>query len=93
MVKTTLELRDDVYKKLVEASLERYGNTKSLSKIANEMMEEHMNEKEACGEAEIKKRLEIVRKSAGIWKIKETGEEYTRRIRSESEKRMKRMGL
>jgi len=93
MVKTTLEIRDNVYRKLVEASLERYGNTKSLSKVANEMMEEHMREKETNGETEIKKRLEIVKKSAGSWKIKETGEEYTRMIRNESEKRMKRMGL
>ena len=42
---------------------------------------------------EIKNRLEIVRRSAEIWKIKKTGVQYVKSIRKESEKRLKRMGL
>ena len=33
---------------------------------------------------------DIFKKTFGMWKIKETGAEYTRRIRTENEKRMKR---
>ena len=42
---------------------------------------------------EIKNRLEIVRRSAGIWKIKKTGAHYVKRIRKESEKSLQGMGL
>lgn len=97
MVKTTFQIKDEIYRKLVEASLKKYGNTKSLSKMANEVIEKHLKEtdlvKPISEDEEIKRRLEIVRRSAGSWKIKETGAEYVRRIRKESEKRLKRMGL
>ena len=95
MVKTTLEIKDELYKKLVEASLKKYGNTKNISRITNEFIEEHLKEKhKTTNEAdEIEKRLKIAKETAGTWKIKETGAEYVRKIRDESEKRRKRLGL
>lgn len=94
MVKTTLELKDEVYRKLVEASVRKYGTTKNVSKVTNEVIEEHLKEKSKESEdEEIKRRLEIAKKSAGSWKTKETGAEYVRRIRKENEKRLKRMGI
>ncbi|MHC1590220.1 MAG: hypothetical protein ACXQTQ_04580 [Candidatus Hecatellaceae archaeon] len=35
MVKTTIMLDDDLYKKLVQEALERYGTTKKLSYLIN----------------------------------------------------------
>jgi len=35
----------------------------------------------------------MVERSFGSWKIKETGSEYVRRLRGESEKRFKRLGI
>lgn len=99
MVKTTLEIKDETYRRLVEASLRRYGNARSISKMANEVIEEHLKEHgiektmQHVADNEIKKRMEIVRKSAGSWKIEETGAEYVRKMRKESEKRLKRIGL
>ncbi len=36
MVKTTILLDDDLYKRLVEECIERYGSTRKLSKLINE---------------------------------------------------------
>lgn len=100
MVKTTFEIKDEIYRKLVEASVKKYGNTKNLSRVTNEIIEEHLKEKSiATGgnskseDEEIKRRLEIVRRSAGSWKMKESGAEYTRKIRKGWEKRLKKLGL
>lgn len=92
MVKTTLELRDDIYRKMAKVSVEKYGNSKSLSRIANEAIEEYIENSEKSN-LDIKKRIEIAEKAAGIWKSKESGSEYVRRIRSESEERLKRLGI
>ncbi len=35
--------------------------------------------------------VDIVKKTAGMWKIKETGSEYTKRLRKEWESRGKRL--
>jgi len=43
MVKTTIILDDDLYKKLVEEALERYGSTRKLSKMINQKLREAMN--------------------------------------------------
>ncbi|RLE86688.1 MAG: hypothetical protein DRJ49_07470, partial [Thermoprotei archaeon] len=40
MVKTTIILEDDLYKELVKEALERYGTTRKLSKLINEMLRE-----------------------------------------------------
>lgn len=100
MVKTTFEIKDEVYRKLVETSLKKYGNTKNLSKVANEMMEERLREPKIHERArhftpeEKEKRRRIVEESFGIWKdMKISGAEYVRRIRKGWEKRAKRLGI
>jgi tRNA(fMet)-specific endonuclease VapC len=77
MVKTTINLDSEVYKELVNEAVEKYGTTKTLSKIINEKLR-------ASGGAR-KPKYDIVKKTKGIWKLKETGSEYTRRIREDWE--------
>jgi len=44
MVKrTTVILEDDVYEKLVEESIRRYGTVKALSKVLNELLRESLS--------------------------------------------------
>ena len=95
MVKTTLELRDDLYKKLVNKAIEKYGNTKSLSRVVNESLESHMNERksERKSKEEVKRREEILKTTFGSWGPGESGKDYVRKIRDESEKRRKRLGI
>jgi len=38
MVKTTIILDDELYKRLVQESLEKYGSTKKLSQLINEKL-------------------------------------------------------
>jgi hypothetical protein len=40
-MKATVEIRDDLYAKLVEEAVRRYGSTKKISKLLNEILEEH----------------------------------------------------
>ena len=70
--------------------MEKYGTTRTLSKLINEKLKraditEIKKEKE--------KSIDIVEKTAGLWKIKESGAEYVRRLRKESEKRFERLGI
>lgn len=90
MAKTTINLEDDVYKKLVKEAVEKYGTTRTLSKLINEKLRraEPMEVKK-----ERSKSIDIVEKTAGMWKIKETGSEYVRRLRKESERRFTRLGI
>jgi len=82
MVKTTINLDVEVYRKLVNEAVEKYGTTRTLSKIINEKLR-------ATGGGK-KPRYDIVKKTKGIWKLKETGSEYTRRIREEWQNRYER---
>ena len=86
MVKTTISLDDEIYKKLIKESIERFGSTKKLSWLINEKL--RLSEKISTHEKS------IVEKTFGLWKEwKVPSKEYVRRIRKESEKRLKRMGL
>ena len=92
MVKTTINLEDELYKKLVKEAVEKYGRARSFSKLINEKL----RETEASTPSKIKpkkEKMDIVERSFGIWKMKESGKEYVRKIRDESEKRLKRLGL
>ncbi len=80
MVKTTINLNTEIYRDLVNEAVEKYGSTKTLSKLINEKLKKRRGASQ-----------DIVKKSAGIWKIKETGYEYTRGIRQGSEARLKRV--
>ena len=79
MVKTTINLDSEVYRELISEAVAKYGTTKTLSRLINEKL------KRARGKGTI----DIVKKTAGLWKLKESGIEYTRRLRSESEKRLR----
>ena len=45
MVKTTIILKDELYKQLVKEALEKYGTTRKLSLLINEKLEESMAKK------------------------------------------------
>jgi len=45
MVKTTIILKDELYKQLVKEALEKYGTTRKLSLLINEKLEESMTQK------------------------------------------------
>lgn len=86
MVKTTITLDDEIYKKLIKESVERFGSTKKLSWL--------INEKLRLLESISFERGSIVKRTFGLWKDwKISSKEYVRRIRRESEKRLKRMKL
>ncbi len=44
--RTTVILDDDVYEKLVRESIRRYGTTRALSKVLNELLRESLNGRE-----------------------------------------------
>ncbi len=46
MVKTLIELRDDIYKKLIELSIEKFGHPRGISRIINEILERYLPVKE-----------------------------------------------
>lgn len=89
MVKTTINLRDDIYKKLVKEAIEKYGNTKNISKLINEKLAGAMS----SDHSDVRKRLEIVARTTGAWKTKQTGKEYVKEIRSGWKRRSERMKL
>ncbi len=92
MVKTTINLDDEIYKKLIKEAVEKYGKTRAFSKLINEKLKEA--EKIAVPKKEeLKSKKSVVEEAFGIWGRGESGKEYVRRIREESEKRLKRMGL
>ncbi|MDE1762054.1 MAG: hypothetical protein KGH59_03240 [Candidatus Micrarchaeota archaeon] len=64
----------------MKEAVEKYGTTKTLSRIINEKLKG----------TRAKRETDIVKKTAGMWKMKESGAEYVSRLRSESEKRTKR---
>ncbi|MDE1767026.1 MAG: hypothetical protein KGI27_12270 [Thaumarchaeota archaeon] len=92
-MKTTVNLDDDLYKKLVKETVEKYGNTKNLSKLINEKLARAEEIADRTDPSEIKRRLKILRESAGSWKIKTSGKEYVREIRQGWSKRLKPVGL
>jgi len=79
MVKTTINLDTQVYRELVKEAVEKYGTTKTLSKLINEKL------REALGE---KKNSDVLKRSAGIWKNKEDSVKYQRRIRKEWDRKV-----
>ena len=90
MVKTTINLRDDIYKKLVKEAIEKYGNTKNISKLVNEKLARSSG---STHDYDIKRRLEIVARTAGAWKAKQSGREYVKEIRSGWKRRIKETDL
>ena len=90
MVKTTVTLEDELYRKLAKEALEKYGRTRSLSRLINEKL------KHAEGFPSItnkESRESAVERAFGSWKRTETGTEYVRKLRKESERRFRRFGI
>ena len=81
MVKTTINLDSEIYKELVKEAVEKYGTTKTLSRIINEKLGEKVGKKS---------RTDIVKMTKGTWKMQQSGSEYTRKIRAEWERRSSR---
>ena len=77
MVKTTINLETDVYKELVEESIEKYGTTKKLSKLINYRL------KKSKGKGS----RDIVKETAGLWKLSKSAYKDVKGMRLESEKR------
>jgi len=57
MVKTTIILDDDIYRRLIEECIRRYGSTRKLSKLINEKL----------------RKLERLERKVSISKTKEVG--------------------
>ncbi len=83
MVKTTINLDTEVYRELFKETIHKYGTTKALSRLINEKLKVIIKKGKAPND--------ILERSAGTWTMKETGLQYTRRLRRESEKRLKRI--
>jgi len=60
--------------------------TKRFKRTKKEFLESAIRREAAAAESEIERRLEIVRRTSGIWKRDEPPEETVRRIREESER-------
>lgn len=96
MVKATINFDDELYRRLIKETVERYGKMRGFSKLVNEKLKKvegvdiTPSKKESD---EMEKRSDIVERTFGIWKMKETGTEYVRKLRKESEKRFKRLGI
>ena len=81
MVRTTLNIDDDLYRKLVEESIRKYGTTRKLSKIVCEKLRlaekiEFKSKEKSLPEIELGRRIdwkfveEVVKKEAeNLWKL------------------------
>lgn len=49
MVKTTINLDDDIYAEIVKESIEKYGSTKNMSKIINQRLSRRKTETKKRG--------------------------------------------
>ena len=85
MVKTTITLEDTLYKRLVKEALDKYGRTRGLSRLINEKLSAEIPANRAVANK--------VEKSFGSWMLKETGAEYVRKLRRQSEQRLRRMAI
>ena len=46
MVKTTINLDDEIYAEIIKESIEKYGSTKNMSKIINQRLRKKINSAE-----------------------------------------------
>lgn len=58
-MRTTLDLEDDVYRKLVNLSVERYGNTKNMSTVITDLLKGKKKQKEIVAKEHAIKRGKI----------------------------------
>jgi len=88
MAKTTINLDDELYKKLVKEAVEKYGTTRTLSKLINEKLK-----RAELAPMAKERKIDIVERTFGSWGHGPSGKEYVRKLRKESEKRLKRLGI
>jgi len=43
MAKTLIKLKDEIYKKLIDLSIKKFGHPRGISKIINEILEKEFN--------------------------------------------------
>ncbi len=85
MVKTTITLEDELYRRLAKEAIERYGKTRSLSRLINEKLK--------AAEGGTNRTQANIEKIFGSWTAKQTGAVYVRKLRKESDKRLRRLGI
>ena len=77
--RTTVVLDDDVYEMLIRESIRRYGTSKALSKVLNELLKEGLK---ATGEL-----LQLVYSEKLVWVGQESIEQLRREISRRLEER------
>lgn len=80
-------MEEDVYRRLVKEAVEKFGTTRTLSRLINDKLKKT----EVATRSEKMKKLDIVEKTFGAWGPGPSGAEYVRKLRRESEKRFKRL--
>ena len=93
MTKATVNFDDDLYRKLIKETVEKYGKMRGFSKLVNEKLWKTGGKDMVMMKNGKDMRTSVAKETFGAWKMKETGAEYVRKLRDESEKRLKRMGL
>ncbi len=95
MVKATVNFDDELYRKLIRETVERYGKMRGFSKLVNEKLRKVELETKSLPTKNVKgeDKKDVVERTFGSWKINETGVEYVRRVRKGWEKRAKRLGI
>lgn len=88
MVKTTINLEDELYRKLIREAVERYGKTRAFSRLINEKLKKAET---AEVSSEKTRKLNVVERTFGAWGPGPSGSEYVKKLRKESEKRFKRL--
>ncbi|MCS7106035.1 MAG: hypothetical protein NZ942_01840 [Candidatus Aenigmarchaeota archaeon] len=84
-------IEDELLKKFKEEAMKKFGYTRgSLSIAAREAFKKWLEVER--GEEKTKEFSKAIEEVAGIWKAEE-GYEYVRKIRKESEKRLKRFKI
>ena len=76
MVKTTITIEDDLYKKLAKEAVDRYGTVRTLSRLINEKLREDKVKVSPGTKG-------LVEKAFGSLKINVSGEEYVKKLRKE----------
>jgi len=77
--RTTVILEDDVYEKLVQESIKRYGTTRALSKVLNELLREKLSN--------IEELLHLIHSEKLIWIDQKSIEEFRKELSKRFEER------
>jgi pyruvate/oxaloacetate carboxyltransferase len=87
-----VNLEDELLRKFKEEAVKRFGYTKGVLSIATREALKKWLEFDVEKKKKIEEFSKAVKEAAGIW-TGEEGYKFVKKIRKESEKRLKRMGL